>query len=265
MLERTARLADRLALRLISEYGVSPKPDVDVHTLARRANIEIDELPLDQDGYMQPLGDGRIRVVINVSAPRQRQRFTLAHELGHYLVHIQADAALAQEARQSEEVFCNIFAGSLLMPRDWLEDNYAESPPSLQTLVNVARQTQVSLSAAAVRLRDVFGWRCVLLQWERQQHVWELDAQAGLVGTRSGFLADSEGTPWALQELSAQQRNQVAWLPVRWDHDEVMFLADVSVRRERILALVQVPTEFSLRPAAQRGMVRDARGPLRCD
>lgn len=88
-----------------------------------------DEDSLVKDGYLLEFGDGTGRVLLDRDAPETRQRYTLAHELAHWLVHRYADVrsssgedrpARPDEEPWEEERWCEAFAAELLMPAPWL-------------------------------------------------------------------------------------------------------------------------------------------------
>ena len=68
------------------------------------------------------------RIVLKTSEPRQRQRFSLAHEFKHVLddpVIDRTHAHLKPHRRQERaERLCNYFAACLLMPRPWIKHDY---------------------------------------------------------------------------------------------------------------------------------------------
>jgi Zn-dependent peptidase ImmA (M78 family) len=105
---------------------------------------------------------------VNSSQHENRQRFTIAHELGHYLLHkgtklhfdedfrIDYRDATSSDATKREEVEANGFAAALLMPerilmRDWrrLEPNDKEIPETIRAL---AKRYRVSHKAMELRL-----------------------------------------------------------------------------------------------------------------
>lgn len=66
-------------------------------------------------------GRGRFRVVLPPATSARRDRFTIAHELGHYFLHYLLPQKTGPErfwrgARNRAETQANIFAASLLMP-----------------------------------------------------------------------------------------------------------------------------------------------------
>jgi Zn-dependent peptidase ImmA (M78 family) len=79
---------------------------------------EVSHEVLDGEGFSIEIG-GRVgEIMVNSKGSRVRQRFTLAHAIGHWLL------ALVPEYRSSlgnsVERWCDDFAGVLLIPRDWL-------------------------------------------------------------------------------------------------------------------------------------------------
>lgn len=121
-------------------------------------------------GWIERRDDDSYRVVINSTHPEVRQRFTAAHELGHYIYHRDllgagvgdtrayraAGTHLPNSAiRPAHERQANSFAANLLMPREniallRLRDNVVE-PATL------AQRLGVSLHAMCIRLGVPYG------------------------------------------------------------------------------------------------------------
>lgn len=120
-----------MARRVLAIRNLLPPFDLD--SLATEyGELEYLNLPYDVDGITIGIGGSqRPRVLVNASAPATRRKFTLAHELGHIVIpwhtgtiisHLsphQADTAYMQM-----EAEANRFAAELLMPSDWLADQY---------------------------------------------------------------------------------------------------------------------------------------------
>jgi Zn-dependent peptidase ImmA (M78 family) len=102
--------------------------------------------------------DGNSLLFVNGRDASTRQRFTLAHELGH--VRIGHDAALPVESWETlsggttnrYEAEANAFAGQLLVPREALEQR-ATGRPTMEDLVALAAEFGVSAYVALFRLR----------------------------------------------------------------------------------------------------------------
>src|SRR5689334_9596460 len=135
MMRRTQR-AIREARRVLEQHRISSAP-VDVESLARKwAHVLKQSLSEDISGMLVPLPNPIDRrhwaIVVNNSHSVVRQRFTMAHELAHLLLHgytaAHADRGFkvrlrdshSAEGRVLEEIEANNFAAELLMPEPLL-------------------------------------------------------------------------------------------------------------------------------------------------
>jgi Zn-dependent peptidase ImmA (M78 family) len=120
---------ETLAVDILRECSVN-EPPVDVESIAERRGLLIDFQPLQSDlsGFL--FHDEQHAVIgVNSSHPKVRQRFTIAHELGHFLLHqndpLHVDRAvqakfrndLSKQGTDPDEIEANLFAAELLMPR----------------------------------------------------------------------------------------------------------------------------------------------------
>lgn len=114
------------ALREAWNLGVDPIPVLTDMLEERGVKVfQSDAIPGDFDGMAAKV-DGIPVIVVSSNAPGDRQRFTLAHELGHLILHGRLAEGLDDEAAS------NRFAGAFLAPapevrkelgdrRTWLE------------------------------------------------------------------------------------------------------------------------------------------------
>jgi Zn-dependent peptidase ImmA (M78 family)/DNA-binding XRE family transcriptional regulator len=95
---------------------------------------------------------GRPVIVFSSSDAGDRQRFTIAHELGHLLLHspMRDDELDAKGA----EVEANRFAGALLLPEEAARESL-RSPLTLATLAHVKATFGVSIGMGARRAFDL--------------------------------------------------------------------------------------------------------------
>jgi Zn-dependent peptidase ImmA (M78 family)/transcriptional regulator with XRE-family HTH domain len=86
-------------------------------------------------------------VVISTSQSGDRQRFTLAHELGHLVVH----GRLSEEL--DEEKVCNAFAGAFLLPAQTLIEHLGEKRRNIEPreLLMLKHEYGISMLAALYR------------------------------------------------------------------------------------------------------------------
>jgi Zn-dependent peptidase ImmA (M78 family) len=161
---RLRRRADELLV------GIT-KPPVDLAAIAERLGVEIRpfELGAEVAGILYRDG-GRKVIVVNHKHSSVRQRFTIAHELGHLLLHkgepVHVDEGFrvnlrdprSATAEEVEEIEANAFAANLLMPAAWLKreiDRDQLDPSDEDALGSLATRYGVSLHAMALRLASL--------------------------------------------------------------------------------------------------------------
>lgn len=101
-------------------------------------------------------GQSGYSIVINNNEPINRRRFTIAHEIGHYLLHrdrigdgLVDDALYRSGLTTFEEVRANRLAADILMPFDLIEKSIKQGAKTVQELAALFR---VSAQAMSVRL-----------------------------------------------------------------------------------------------------------------
>ena len=144
--------AKELARRVLLESGAHGLP-VSVSHVCRRFGIDARIMILDagNDGFCQ-MEDGIPYILVDPSRSIQRQRFTVAHEIGHVMSgHIGpflwADTYEPTIAVQEREA--SIFAAELLMPECVLLHLGVSTAAEIQRICNV------SYPAAFVQLKQM--------------------------------------------------------------------------------------------------------------
>ena len=156
--EYTPEFAANDALRIAESRGLSLKP-VDILGLAYSIGIQVEYLALadDTSGFLRRTGANWLIGVNSMHHPN-RQRFTVAHELGHYFLHRDhgdfVDKALFRKELQSDrrEYEANSFASRLLMPADDFKDVSAQFNSNVE---QIAKQFGVSIAAAKFRADSI--------------------------------------------------------------------------------------------------------------
>jgi Zn-dependent peptidase ImmA (M78 family) len=157
-----------LAASLLREHGVTTPP-VPIEDIVRRSGLKIRLEPLESDlsGFVVRR-DGHGLIGVNSAHAKVRQRFTVAHELGHYLLH-QNDqwhvdrsvftrfrSDVSSKGTDPEEIEANLFAAEILLPREMLHEDM-QTLKSVDVLdddelIRFARRYNVSVQALVLRL-----------------------------------------------------------------------------------------------------------------
>ena len=246
---RAEHPVDVLAREFLARHGLAGEPPIDPGRLAETLGVPVIDSDIAEDGRVEWTAGGPV-IRLARGTPLERRRFTLAHELGHVLLHTESLLSPVLEATcrrfTSEEVLCNALAGSMLMPHPWVTAGFAGEPQDLRTIEALAVRAGVSLSAAVVRLRHVLGWRRTLLQWRAEGAQWTYDAEAGVWPSEQGVIKSSEGTSWALNAMrSSGVVSDTIYLPLRLGSKLCDVLAEVRIMPARALVLVDSPSCLS--------------------
>lgn len=123
------------------------------------------DLPNNISGMIRRKSDGGWEIVYNARHARVRQRFTVAHEIGHFIFHrdlledgvsdtlaFRADDEEMPNAHigPQQEWQANNFAANLLVPSNWLRAAQAAGVTDVKEL---ARQFEVSEAVMRIKLR----------------------------------------------------------------------------------------------------------------
>jgi hypothetical protein len=174
--------ATKMAKQVLVEARVKSVPVRIEHIAKRHAHVVRKVLPPDVSGMLVPLtaeaSEFQWAIVVNQENAEVRQRFTIAHELGHLLLHRyttpHADAGYKVRFRDQtssagsvrEEVEANQFAAELLMPEDLILAHlgnigfdYASSPETesatVRKLMRIAKKFEVSIQSLSFRIANL--------------------------------------------------------------------------------------------------------------
>lgn len=124
------------------------------------ADVAVVDLGLGFDGLATSSDDVKL-VVLATSQLPARQRFTLAHELGHLLagddqgIHLDLDVFDREQAKVPSEMRANSFAAAFLMPEDALRWAAGSTGLAEEAFAELACDLLVTPSALAYRLKNL--------------------------------------------------------------------------------------------------------------
>lgn len=126
-------------------------------------------------------------IMYNGTRSQGRQRFTIAHEFGHYLLHRHRQAEFncgldviesGDAHGQAMETEADEFAATLLMPLDDFRAQVAGQLINFDLLGRCADRYGVSLTAAALRWLDIAPGRAVLVVSRDDFMLWAKSSRA---------------------------------------------------------------------------------------
>ncbi|HEX9357740.1 MAG TPA: XRE family transcriptional regulator [Streptosporangiaceae bacterium] len=175
------------ARRLRAEWGIPKGPIDSVVTIVEAAGALVacrelvPPVPLDSGGESVPVdavsgcppGEDPV-VLLNVGTPAERQRFTLAHELGHMVMHV--------VPHPEQEKQANRFAAELLMPTQQIRDQL-QGQIDVPLLLSLKAKWKVSMWALLRRahsLGTISDWQYRSLAVEMSSLGYRTIEPAGL-------------------------------------------------------------------------------------
>lgn len=137
------------------EWNLGGGPIPDMTALLEERGIKVFKwtLPKSVDGlscYVRRLGEADVPVVVcSTEKSLERQRFTIAHELGHMVLKIPSDV--------QEEKACHRFAGAFLAPEEELMREVGRRRVNFgfAELIEIKHMFGISAAALVMRMRDL--------------------------------------------------------------------------------------------------------------
>jgi Zn-dependent peptidase ImmA (M78 family)/transcriptional regulator with XRE-family HTH domain len=147
--------AEQVAVDVRSEWGLGRGAIANLTEVLERQAIHVFEMPGEDDfdglAAVATTDDGELRAVgiaENPDTDGDRQRFNLAHEIGHVIL---------EAGDLDEEMVANRFAGAFLVPQELILDAFGvhRSDLSFDELLLLKQSWGVSVQCILHRLRDL--------------------------------------------------------------------------------------------------------------
>lgn len=173
--ERASDLREAVAKAGRRLVGNNPRIPIAIHEIAASCGYKVVNAVLDDGGEAIEDETGRPVIYVDIrdlreSWSRRRQRFTIAHEIGHLIIAdaIRAHGGILALARQKSSRFasksrieqtCNDIAAEILMPRDVLIKAVGGDGATGADVRRLADEFDVSLKAMQNRVIKLGMWR----------------------------------------------------------------------------------------------------------
>ena len=168
-------VAEAVGVRFFSELHGK----VELHRLAASYGIDRIELRVmerDSAAVSVVCADGGLTLFLNSSHPRVRLRFSVAHELAHWIlapivgertVHIRRFSKNQDPFGDQIEFLCDEMASAILMPALCVKKTLEASHLSSRCVPKIAYSFDTSFEAAARRFVKLSPERCALVVWNK--------------------------------------------------------------------------------------------------
>jgi Zn-dependent peptidase ImmA (M78 family) len=165
---------------ILKKLGIYEPEDIDLDLVAFSLNADVKRTALsDCEGNI--IGtDEKAIITVNDDADPRRQRFSLGHELGHWVndrgknLTYRCDTSDMRQRniskgsfRLQKEVRANQFSAELMMPTH-IFDRYLNNLDITSDSVNyLANEFNVSRTSAAIRFVEVCAYPCMIICWDK--------------------------------------------------------------------------------------------------
>ena len=146
------------AMQALEKYGCTTPP-VPIEKIAEVFELDVIPFPF-HDRISGLLKKEESIIAVNKTHNPLRQRFTIAHELGHFLLGHEMGGEKYQEEMiddsfdkpVSSEREANMFASAILMPREWIQSEVKKQGMNIEPLAKIFG---VSKQAITIRLLEL--------------------------------------------------------------------------------------------------------------
>lgn len=164
---------------LIEEYHLNIKEPIDIEGLIRKMNIRLvtTELADGVLGASKVVGLKKLIVISSKVYNEEQRRFTLAHELGHIIIHrgvhyfTKEDFNIVHSSKQKEDE-ADRFAVELLLPCDIINNVIKKYDINFRLIKQVAQKYRTSLTATAIRMLELTKENVILINHKSNNIKW---------------------------------------------------------------------------------------------
>lgn len=237
---------------LLTDLGITEPHEIDVDAIAYYCGATVRYRKLDGCAARILGVHDRAVITVDINSRVGRQRFSIGHELGHWMRdrgksgHIckQRDLSAPWGGRSDQESLANAYAADLLMPLSMFKPEARGREPTFETVGALAQTFLTSRPATAIRLVQYGAYPSMLICH-------------GIDGRRRWFTCSQglQGLIWPRGELSHNtqafevlyggishnrpvQTTASEWIDCRGAYRHRIFEHSVKIDSEEILTLL---------------------------
>lgn len=157
-------------LKILNDLKIGIPSEIKVNKIAKHLGVDVKAVDMDFEiSGLFVIKNNKPHIRYNKNESNNRQRFTIAHELGHFVLHRESkplfidknekimyrdgDSSTGEFRKERE---ANAFAASLLMPQKFIQKAISNSPKNTEDIVSyLANKFKVSEQAMNFRLANL--------------------------------------------------------------------------------------------------------------
>ena len=175
LINQLYKKCETLALELLERYEIT-NPPIPIEKIAKKIGLNIVTFKFEDDIAGALIIEKETGTIgINPTNTIERRRFTIAHELGHYLMHKigneffvdkdflvkwrNASTSKYNDIEKTQEIEANAFAAAILMPKNLIiaeiEKSTMKNLGEGELITELANRFKVSTIAMSYRLTNI--------------------------------------------------------------------------------------------------------------
>jgi Zn-dependent peptidase ImmA (M78 family) len=169
----------RTPSQVLSDLGIQEPADIDIEAIAEDCGATVRYQKLSGCAARIMGYKNRAIITIDVDSPRPRQRFSVGHELGHWMrdrgqvaFQCQDKTFVKEWSTENPESRANRYASDLLLPGKMFRSSASRRPITLDTAKDLSKLFCTSLTATAIRLVEYGDFPAILVCNSPQKREW---------------------------------------------------------------------------------------------
>ncbi|ACO33761.1 MULTISPECIES: ImmA/IrrE family metallo-endopeptidase [Acidobacterium] len=268
----------RTPFEILNDLGITEPQDIDIEAIAEDCGATIRYLPLT--GCAARIMGYKNRAIISIdeNTRRPRQRFSAAHEVGHWMrdrgqlaFKCGSESFVREWSAENPETRANRFASDLLLPAKMFRAKAYKLPVTFETVRQIGDIFCTSLTATAIRLVEYGDLPAIIVCNGPRRREWFipngevrgkifLDARPGKGSIAEALLRGDRS------DIAPREVRSDAWFDHRnaanyWVHEDSIPVYDGSVLSllwwKDETQLIQIDNDIEARGAWRSDYRRD--------
>ncbi len=147
---------------LLSALDIETPEEIDLLAIADYCGLTVIEKPLEGMEASLVGANGKGIITIKASSPNKRKRFSIGHEIGHWIIDkgraaklCKAPESLSSWSSVNPEQRANRFASDLVLPRSMLAPRLKDASVDIRTIESLSDTFNTSLMATTIKVVEL--------------------------------------------------------------------------------------------------------------
>ena len=246
--------------QLLDELFITEPDEIDLEAIAAHLGASVKYAALT-GCEARIVGDGDTAIItVNSQSLPQRQRFSIGHEIGHWVydkgkISLECGAAKQQSfyTAQDPESRANAFASELLIPKPMLLPRLQGRKADLSTLTELADIFRTSMTSTACRVLDMQTHPTMVVCHTRAKRLWYRSSREVQDVLRPLRNLSKDSVAWGLLQgngtSGSEEVDADAWIDHPDAGDYTVFESSFLATPEMVVSLLWWRSDLQIREA----------------